>query len=298
MIRRAFALLMVLAIMVVVLAAVVAWVRAAGELREEVQVEDVDGALVSLLHGGERLALGYLRTNAGSLVAPPEGGGWTISDDRWAVDASTQGALSVTIYDDWAGIPLAFAGPRGALRRVLPAEALTCILPTAVLTGADTAMSPNDALARIEPPPGMRVFPDPHVAHAGPVTGWCLPGASIGSLNTAGGASPLPSLAQMLALHSDGRIDIDTAPLQIVREVYRLHGNILPREVQENRRRRLHSAPPGDQGDAALPRLVAGSLAWNCLVTAAWNGRHRSWWVVITGTAANLSIVQRHELAP
>nr|MBA3938946.1 hypothetical protein [Planctomycetota bacterium] len=75
--RRAFALLMVLAILVVILGAVVAWVRTAAGLRAEMQVEDVEDGLVSLLHGGERLALRYLADNAGQLVAPPEGGSWT-----------------------------------------------------------------------------------------------------------------------------------------------------------------------------------------------------------------------------
>lgn len=299
--RRAFALLMVLAILVVILAAIVAWIRTAAGLRGELQVADTDEALVSLLHGGERLALHYLAENAGQLVAPPEGGGWTIVHDQWCVDRATSGGVSVTVYDDWAGIPMAFAAPRGALRRVVPAAALTCAIPMTAVLAPDAALAASDVLIRIPTPAGMRMFPDPQQAMFEPAASWALAGAPfpMPSAASAAGGTPPTSLAQIFSVHSDGRINIDTAPLEVVREVYRLHGNILPREVEEHRRRRLHSDPPGDQGaNAGMPVLISGSLAWNCLITATLNGQQRSWWVVLAGAAANLHIVQRHALDP
>jgi hypothetical protein len=108
---------------------------------------------------------------------------------------------------------------------------------------------------------------------------------------------PTPSLAELVSVHSDGRININTAPAALLREAYRVFGLGDAAPVLEMRTHGVFASVPATapvDGEPGL-RLVTTSDTWEALISVTRAGIQRRWWVVIAGNPPELRIVQRHD---
>ena len=295
MMRAGMALVFVLGILVLVLAAVSVWLGAGVRSALATHTWSAENHVWAQEQAAERLVVEWLTLHGGALVAPPDGGAWTILADRWA-SASASGWLTVTVYDGWSGIPPHLAGPRGILRRALPSE-LSGVIATTLAPG--TSDGTSDALARWDPPVGYRTFPAVPSGPGSSARTLLGPGVSAPSFAPASVPLPTPNLATVLSPHSDGRINCNTAPVPLVEQVLRAYGGLTLTDLRRNRQKGLPTLPPPDPGGApGHPVLVATSGVWQAHITAGYHGLIRSWWVVVVGSGPVPRIVQRHVVDP
>ena len=294
--RAGVALVFVLGLLVLSMAAATLWLRVTQRSVQALHVWQADTRIWAIEQAAEQLAISWLATQGGSLVAPPEGGSWPIITDRWTT-ADSSGWLTVVVYDGWSGIPPHLAGPRGALRRFVPGDFLG--LPLDSTTPIRAGMA-TDLIACWDPPPGSRRFP---VVPAGPAMaaqaweGSATRREAVPAPDMQG--SPSPCLATVFSPHSDGRINCNTAPLPLIEHILRMQGGLTLTDLRRNRDRGIMTLPPPDPGGApGHALLVASSGVWNLHLTVAWQGTIRSWWVVVVGNTPLPRIVQRHAVDP
>ncbi|MCK6486959.1 MAG: hypothetical protein L6R48_01235 [Planctomycetes bacterium] len=292
--RAGVALLIALAAVVVVLAAITTGVVAIGSATAHGAAADEDARLHALRDLGERLAQRWLAQHGQRLVLPPAGGGTVVCADRW-VTAGGQAALVVTVFDGLAGIPPSCAGPTGALRDQVPGPLAAAISEDPPpLTG-----STSDWLERLPVPGGWTRFP---AVPASALPSWVtcreigLPSLAGDGPPPLGVSDPPPALALVLAAHSDGRINLNTAPEALLRSAAHVIPGIAVAEVLAHRQQGQVSAAPSSAGGPLV--WVATSDRW-CIRVDAWvDGRARAWWVVMAGNPGACRIVQRHDCPP
>ena len=255
----------------------------------------VDTELWMQEQAAESLALSWLAAEGGRLVAPLEGGSWTILADRWAT-AEQSGWMTVTVYDGWSGIPPHLAGPRGVLRRFVP-DVLTG-LPGSNIPPSHLG-EPTDLLVQWVPPMGYRCFPAVPIGPWSTAQVWQELGITPTRLPSNRNGTPSPCLATVFSPHSDGRINCNTAPLPVVEQVLRIQGALTVADLRRNRERGVLSMPPPDPGgDPGHAVLVSSTGVWNLHITVSVQGRCRSWWVVVVGGTQIPHMVQRHVVDP
>ena len=295
--RSGVVLLLVLVAVVIMLSSLTLWLRSVAAAQRDSSVTIDLQAEIALMHSGERLARDWIVTHGAFAVAPEAGGGWTVARDR-VVSGTTDATLSVTVFDGWAGLPVSMIHVRGSLRRELPPIFASIPIPVVPVVDQEALLRAQDFMERVELSPGLRRFPDATI-HAGTFLNWATPWAKRSTLPPTRSfpASAGSALALYISPHSDGAININTAPYRLIETVCRLRGIGVPEHLREYRKKGIRSLIPAgaDQVNPALPHLVDASLVWNCLITVNWAGRERSWWVVMVGTATNLRMVQRHD---
>jgi len=286
--NRGVAMLMALATLVIVLAGVTAGLAALRGAHQSAWVSEVDGRLLAGLRQGERLANAWLNANASGVVLPPAGGGILLVDDRFILPSGA-GRLSVVAYDGLAGIP-AFLAQRGsAMRTALPAAWMGLTIPAINPGQADQSAYLIDGL---ELPEGTARFPTPPLGR-----GRVWKAAMVSSPFIAE-AQPIPdpSLAEIIAFRSDGRINLNTAPEPLLRTAYSVLGLGGVEKVLEARRlSQASQAPVGAPATANRLRLVAQSDRWQMLISVSWQDIHRSWWVDFSSSGESSTMIQRHD---
>jgi hypothetical protein len=288
--RSGIALLLALAAVVLVLAALGGGLAALARTQRVAGIAAEDERLRDALAAGEAMATAWLAQHSETLVLPPAGGGVTIAHDLLALGSGSLD-LSVTIYDGLAGIPAQFAQRGEALRFALP-DAYSGIAVPSVAPGA--AVLPSDLIERIDLPSSLLRFP---AAPSAPATLY-LEGdaAAPAPAAAAPGPGPGPSLAEVISVHSDGRINVNTAPATLLRQAFTQLNLGDPATLLDNRRRAIFCAAPIVQNAAPGTglRLVASSNLFQALILTRWRGVERRWWVVIAGNPPDFTIVQRH----
>ena len=225
-----------------------------------------------LRSAGETCVLAWLKERAAGTVLPAEGGGTTILDARWIIDA-TPVALRIIAYDRLGMLPFDLSTPGAPLQGAVPP-----VLRRSLLARQPPPPgTPDDVLNRIPCPGGWRRFP---TTMAGRRTDRCL--------------------ASLIAPDGDGRINLNTAPADLVAEVFsalRLDGVAA---TMERRKRGEFSAPPDGWATTASSaanlgvRLVSSSDRWSFLLVARVAGGVAGWWLVTVGNAEGVAIVLRH----
>jgi hypothetical protein len=287
--RRGLAMLMALATVVLVLAGVTAGLAALHGGRQSVRSSEIDARLLAGLRQGERLASAWLRTSSPDVVLPPEGGGLLLVDDRFIL-VDGEGRLSVVAYDGLAGIPACLAQRGSALRLALPPALTDLAIPLISPAQAERSSHLLDSLGL---PADVPRFPR---------SGW-----GEGRIWRAIGAGPPsasnplpsaePSLAETISFHSDGRINLNTAPAALLRTAYSVLGLGGVEKVLERRQAQRPSEPPiGSQPAANGLRLVAQSDRWQMLITVSWQGISRSWWVDFATASHSSVMLHRHAI--
>jgi hypothetical protein len=303
--RSGMALLLVLALAILILSGASAAMIAVDRARlAHAALSDDDHILDGLL-GGEAVALTWLRRQAATIVLPPDGGGIPLLCDRWRTDAG-EGGVQVTLFDGLSGVPLPLIN--GPLRGALPASWQSLVVPatdvarahqTSTTTpppGADPVPA-NDLLERVLVTGNQRRYPaHPRLRET----------VYADDLRQAGAASdpmvveppPAPSLAEVLAIWSDGRVNINTAPKDLLRTIYQsAHLGGIDDLIARRGRVLASQAPtlPATFPDgAAAPVLVDTSDRWQILITASWNRGHRSWLTIVASIDDGWRIIQRH----
>lgn len=285
--RQGIALLMALATLVLVLAGVAAAMVALRGTHQAAWTSTVDARLLAGLRQGERLAGAWLKTSAGKTVLPPEGGGLLLVDDRFVLNDG-EGRLTVTAYDGLAGIPAHLAQKGSALRTALPVALIGLVVPPVSPAQVEQASS---LLDRLDLPEGVRRYP---VGLGGSGRIWHNGETTDTTAEDVFPETTEPSLAEFLAVRSDGRINLNTAPAPLLKAAFvalRLNG---VDQVLERRRKLLPSQAPTTQATSGL-RVVAESERWQMLITVGWQGIRRSWWVDFASTPQGFTMAQRHD---
>lgn len=288
--RRGFALLLVLAATLVVLTAGTLAIGLLLETRRQLAASDTDHHLVDGLAAGERLALAWLVANAERAVLPPEGGAIALPGERWHT-AVGDGRLAIHLYDACAAIPARCAGPSGSLRQALPPA--WAAVPIAELP-PEAPQEPADWLETIELADGLHRFPLPAPTTA--TVDWSAVGSVARGPDREQDAAPHAGLAALVSPHSRGAINLNTAPEELLRQVFlQLGTGSIDGVIQRRRRGMMIPAAPEVAEGAQRFRLVTTSRDWCARIAVEWNGARRSWWVVITGNPKEWRIVQRHD---
>jgi len=304
--RHGMALLITLVVLVVMIASITGALEALHQTTMTASVASDDDRLQEQLRVGEGLAITWITKHGSSLVLPPHGGGVTVVNDHLTTSTGTA-SLSITIFDGLSGIPVHLAHLGSPLRFALPEVFLDVTIPTTT----PATNQPSDLLETIELPNDIPRFPHvpPSLIHH-----WSGPEVPPLDLTPATDLLPpaLPSLAEVISLHSKGEINLNTAPLALCEVVYQQLGLGPIDTLRTNREQGLFTAtiptpprapavtqttapgtspPPGHEGLA----LVASSDVWEVLIQASWNDRSRRWLVVLTGNPPDMRILQRHD---
>ncbi len=287
--RAGFALLLVIAVVMVVGALAVAVFASIGAAQADTIAQDADDHLVAGLQQGEALAVRWLTIHAPGVVMPPGGGPLVLVDERLHTIAG-DGALEVDLYDGLAGVPAHLLSGSSELRYALPSGLVAVQVPPSPPIGP---LQPSGLQESVRLNDGVRRFP---TAVGGKPRDWEDPQAPTSRASTPPSLvrEYRPSLAEAVSFHSDGPINVNSAPMAMMEQIYHhFHLGGLT-ELEKNRQRGAFSnAPQGGAKDGLL--LVSQSDSWQALVTATWNGRSRSWWVVFAGNPGKMRIVQRHD---
>jgi hypothetical protein len=282
--RRGIALLLALATLVLVLAGMAASLAALHGARQSAWSSSVDAHLLAGLRQGELLATAWLTANGDAVVLPPEGGGIPLVDDRFLLPEGS-GRLTVVAYDGCAGLPVGLAQRGDALRLSLSGPLLDLDIPASEPAVASRLL---DSLAL---PDGLSRYPQPGLGAGRP---WrdgpaqATPGATR---QPAGGTS----LAEAISFHSDGGINLNTAPAPLLRAAYARLGLPGVEALLERRRMLQPTTPPSAALRVDGLRLLAASECWQMLIRVEWQGVARTWWVVFAGKSRIFSMVQRHD---
>ena len=285
--RHGVALLVALAAVIVVLAALAGTFSQLAATQRAVFIVGVHERHDDLLRAGEQLAHTWIKASSERLVLPPSGGGIRVADDVLAIGDS-QARLQVWIFDGLAGVPLAAAQPAGELRGALPGRWPAVGLPPLV-PGTTTGV---DLIECARLPEGAQRFP---AVPSAPVIAWSTVGAAAPQVVAEESTTTAsPSLVEVIATASDGRINRNTAPEWLLSALYgqRRQGDL---DAALQARQRLVFSEQEDPEERPGIRLVSRSDRWNALIVATWNGRCRAWWVELSGNSAGVRIVQRHD---
>lgn len=287
--RAGVALLLAVATLVLVLSGVTAAAMAMHGARQSAWTSTVDGRLLAGLQQGERLAVAWLNASADAVVLPPAGGGLALIDDRFVL-ASGEGRLRVTAYDGLSGIPACLAQRGSALRTALPRALAELAVPPISPQRAEESAHLVELLAL---PEGVPRFPS---APAGPPRTWRAVAAAVPAVDAPAGEESA-SLAGTISFHSDGRINLNTAPEALLRAAWRELRLDGIDELLQRRRQGIASRPPQRESvGEPMPRLVDRSDRWQMLITVEWQGIRRGWWVVFAGKSGAFSMVARHDV--
>jgi len=217
-------------------------------------------------------------------------------DDAWEVDGVRYG-LSITAWDQNGMVPVQLAASGSALRLCLPGEVLLALADA----GESALKSPG--LDLFDDPLGRtRAFP----VGASSTRDWFGPPGSGSQWDTASvpeGAAEIhrrAALGAYVATHNPGigRINVNTAPMSLLREVFRLSGRGGLDQIETARRNDrmtlMGGVGPGDDDpQSQTPQLVAQSDTWAFRVDARAGRAKRSWWLVYHDIEERWHLVQR-----
>jgi len=298
--RRGVALLLALAALVIVLSALGATLTTLHSAVDDSIIAHRDDHLLDDLATGDQLARTWIARHGQTAVAPLNGRGIAIADDEMVVD-SGQGHLRVTLYDGLAGIPAHLAYLGSPLRFALPPAFIGITIPhIAPPSGA------TDLLELIDLTSGIPRFPIPI---DGTPQVWQTDNTPVNGMSQAGsGPTPQLSLAEVLSMHSDGRINLNTAREELIRQTFKILNLGDPQPLLDQRAAGAFTTmvpvatqPASPNQAQEIPqslRLVTSTDVWQALIEVSWQGTERRFWEVITGNPPNLQILQRHDASP
>jgi hypothetical protein len=290
--RRGAALLLVLGAVVVVLAVLQVGMSTRWWGASVAILDHRDAQQWQLLADADAVIAAWCERHGATMTADPASpmSGLILVDRSWTMsgnaDGEPGGRIQVRIWDACGGLPVAalatghpIAGSVGA-----PWSALIGQVPPT-----------PDVLETLRLPPGVRQFP------VEPAAGPAQPSCAVG-----------------LAIHGEGSVNINTAPLDMIEAVARWNGLSLDlRALAAERHLGKPSGLPrmgSPLADLADVRLVDRTDRWQALITITHQGRTTAWWTVyrlgiraVTGSLGEppggwtpagpgtaITIVQRH----
>jgi len=314
-ISRGFALLLVLAALVVVCAALAGIANlaatAAGSKRQVVFAEISEDLLVSSSIASRR----WLLERSSLVLMPADVGGGSpgipVFSSEWSMpqgDGAVRCRLDVTAWDQCAGVPMELLAESGVnpVGGLIPQSVRDALVATRHLQ-----MSPGLDLFLVNGAAGLLnadVFPEARRSRSSR--------ASLGGWGGVATHNPPPVDAASEGHLRSGqrryRVNLCTAPLSIVREAMRgvRSGGAAAYSRVLNARRRgerpallLSVEPPnpsevdhGGRSDASgtlVPEFATTSTCWSMRVDVQVGAFRRSWWEVYRQTGSDWECVQR-----
>jgi hypothetical protein len=288
--RRGFALLLVLAATMVVMAGITLAISGLFDARQRLGGTTDEDHLIDGLAAGERLALAWLQAHARQVVLPPEGGTIPLVHETWRTSQG-RGHLTVVLHDGCAMIPARCAGLDGTLRAALPPGWSGVFMPE---LPAHQPTEPPDWLETVALPRGLRRFPI--TATTAPGVDWSTKGIIADGYLPSTPITSETGLAMLVSPHSQGAINVNTAPEDLLRIAFQQSGASGLATMIQTRRRgaAVTSVPELTVGKSGF-RFVTASVVWYAEIRTNWNDREQSWWVVLAGNSTDWRIVQRHD---
>ncbi len=316
-IRRGAALLIVLAALILTVTASVSLARLASTTKMQRTLDRAAILADDILRATEAPILTWLEHESAQVVLPPEVEAPRIGvlPDTWS-DGKVAYELDIIAWDQCGMVPIQLARSGSPLRLALPADVRRAL--------DQVKIKPNEPpgldlfLGRVISTDGdIRVFP--RSLHTQPLVfkDPFAPSAAQPSVDDDPSqadpptASTVPAVGALVATHSGGasgrggggggRINVNTAPLDVVKHALRAAGRGGLKLVLAARAEG-RSVPLGDlrvssSSSRAAPQIVGSSVAWSFRIDVQVGPLRRSWWAVYVKTRSNWECVQRLAIA-
>jgi hypothetical protein len=266
--RRGAALLIVLATVILVATATATLARLASTARASQVFADNTIVADDLLRAAETPILAWLASTSTTVVLSPDSEfpRLEVLRDVWVVD-DTNYELCLTAWDQCGLVPMGVARSGSPLRFGLPDDVRQALdgvtIPPGQLPGLDLLLGADRS-------DGLRVFP------------------------TAVSRKPSvesPAIGAFVGTHHSGRININTAPIELVEAALRRAGRGgLEQIVAARSEGRLASGtalPRVTEPGENAPRISATSTAWAFRIDIRVGPLRRSWWSVYAKEGSN-----------
>ncbi len=302
-IRRGAALLIVLAALILTVTASASLAGLASTLKMQRTLDHAAIGADDLLRATEAPIIAWLESESAQVVLPPEVEAPRIDvlHDTWS-DGKLQYELTVTAWDQYGMVPINLARSGSPLRQALP---------TVIRRAFDRVQTkPNE-------PPGLDLFRDTFGATDNemrifPRADSTEPIVFADALNSTSREDidprqppaqdqPTPlAIGALVSTHSGGRININTAPPELLEQAFRGAGrggfdSVLAARA-EGRSVSLGDLPTSSSSSTA-PQIVGSSSAWSCRIDIRVGPLRRSWWAVYVKSRSNWECVQRLAIA-
>ncbi len=300
--RRGAALLIVLATLILAVTASATLARLASTAKVERIVAHRSVVADDLLGAVEAPILQWLAVKSASVVLAPESAipQVDVLHDYWIAEGTVY-ELHISGWDQCGMVPINVARSGSPLRLGLPAQVSRVLdratLPEDQPLGLDLFSCPRQTDQRIG------VFPT-HGSSQPMIFGPRRDGEPLAQSRSSSeeqaGAPITPAVGEFVATHNPGRINVNTAPMVLVKAALRLAGRGGIEQIfaarSEGQRTTVGglptNAPPGVGGRAA-PQIAATSNAWAFRIDIRIGSLQRSWWAVYVKSRSEWECVQR-----
>lgn len=299
-IRRGVALLIVLGALILTVTASVSLARLASTNRMQRKLDRAAILADDLLRATGAPILTWLESESAQVVLPPEAEAPRIGvlHDAWS-DGELPYELDITAWDQCGMVPINLARSGSPLRLALSADVRR------VLDQVD--IKPNE-------PPGLDLFLGRVIStdvdmKVFPRADSTAPLVFFDALNPASRedehpqqpssqTQPIPlAVGAFVATHSGGRINVNTAPPDLVKHALRAAGRggfeLVLAARAEGRPVPLGDLRVSSSSSRAAPQIVGSSVAWSLRIDVQVGPLRRSWWAVYVKARSTWECVQR-----
>ncbi len=309
--RRGAALLIVLATLVMVVTATVGVARMASTTKSHRLIAERTMIADDLLDVAERPILDWLARESTQVVLPPDVTTpvVTVLHDVWQ-DQGARYQLQITAWDQCGMAPILVGRSGSPLRLAVPFEVLH-LLDRLSLRRNETAgldLFVNSARSA----DGIDVFPEPELTEPQLFDVANLDNTSTPAADTTASweSADRVAIGAHIATHNPGRVNVNTAPIELVRQAMRQAGRGGLDQIidarSEGQRATLVGGPGsegdgrrgGNQGRSTL-QLAGDSTAWAFRIDIGvglprGGAVRRSWWAVyVLAEESSWECVQR-----
>ncbi len=299
-IRRGAALLIVLAALILTVTASVSLAHLASTTKMQRKFDRAARVADDLLRAAESPIIAWLESESAQVVLPPEVEAPRIGIlyDTWS-DGKLPYKLDITAWDQCGMVPIQLARSASPLRLALPADVRRVL--------DQVKIKPSE-------PPGLDLFLGRVISTDGdisvfPRTDSTEPLVFVDALNPTGRedgdpqqpsskAQPVPpAVGAFVATHSEGRINVNTAPPELLKQAFRGAGRggfefVLAARA-EGRSVPLTDLPSSSSSNRTAPQIVGSSSAWSFRIDVQVGPLRRSWWAVYVKARSTWECVQR-----
>ena len=303
-IRRGAALLIVLAALILTVTASVSLARLASTTKMQRKLDRAAILADDILRATEAPILTWLEKESAQVVLPPEVEAPRIGVlyDTWS-DGEVAYEVDITAWDQCGMVPIQLARSGSPLRLALSTDVRRAL--------DQVKIKPNE-------PPGLDLF----LAAADatddelkvfPRSDSTEPLVFVDALSPTGRededpqhpspkAQPIPlAIGAFVATHSEGRINVNTAPREVVEQALRAAGRgglefVLAARA-EGRSVPLADLPSSSSSNRTAPQIVGSSSAWSFRIDIRVGPLRRSWWAVYVTSRSTWECVQRLAIA-
>lgn len=303
-IRRGAALLIVLAALILTVTASVSLARLASTTKMQRTLDRAAILADDLLRATEAAIIEWLESESAQVVLPPEVEAPRIGvlHDTWS-DGKCAYELDITAWDQCGMVPINLARSGSPLRLALPADVRHAL--------DQVKIKPNE-------PPGLDLFlanldATDNQMSVFPRADSTEPLVFVDALNPASREDedpqqpssktpPIPlAVGAFVATHSGRRINVNTAPADVVKQALRVAGRggfeLVLAARAEGRSVPLGDLPSSSSSNRAAPQIVGSSSAWSFRIDVQVGPLRRSWWAVYVKSRSTWECVQRLAIA-